>query len=152
MTQNFSLSTAVILIAGMAALIFPVHHVDAQPTMAAQSPAPANTRMRDVLMSLSPAGRKLFVEGWLNPEHTDSIETMVANHAQQDRVFAAMSAEPFDAEALRIAYVDERALSAKRQRTRQERLTSILKQLKPSDRHIVVGRLLAIRAQKERKP
>lgn len=151
MIAKLFISRIVFMLCGSMVLLTPVQRVDAQSATATQLPAPANTRMRDVLMSLSPAGRKLFVQEWLNPERADTIENMVAEHTQQDKVFAAMSAEPFDAEALRLAYVDERTLTAKRQRTRQERLTSILKRLSAADRHIAVGRLLAIRAQKEHK-
>ena len=107
--------------------------------------APAGGKLRDVLTTLSPRGRQIFVEDWLRVERKEGPQRRLDVMTAQERALAAMNAEPFNAEALRKAYADQRALALDHQRSRQERLVSVLARLSVEDRRQVVQQLRALR-------
>ena len=102
-------------------------------------------QMRDVMSSLSPAGRQIFINEWLRVEHVDGPGRKARLSAAQDRAFAALIAEPFSADALRKAYADQRNTALDNQRARQERIVSLLAHLSADDRRLVVRQLRALR-------
>ena len=111
---------------------------------AASEPAAPGPRIRDVLLTLSPAGRKIFMQDWLRVERIEGPTRKAALNSAQDRALATMVAEPFNAEALRQAYADQRTTAFNNQKARQERLVSILAHLSPEDRRLVVRQLQAL--------
>ena len=112
---------------------------------AACQPATPGPRIRDVLLTLSPAGRRLFMQDWLRVERIEGPARKAALTLAQDRALAAMVSEPFNAEALRQAYADQRTTAFNNQKARQERLVYILAHLSPDDRRLVVRQLQALR-------
>ena len=118
---------------------------DALNPTAAPRAAAAGTKLRDVLINLSPKGRRLFIEEWLKLERIEVPQRRAALNAAQERALAAITAEPFNADALRKAYADQRDVILNNHRTRQERLISVLSRLSPEDRRLVVEQLRALR-------
>ena len=107
--------------------------------------APKGARMRDVLMSLSPQGQMVFRKEWLGTEREVAPARKSAIWAAEDNVLAAMAAEPFNPDALRRAYADQRSVMMNNQRERQEHLVEVLKKLSPADRRIMVTQLRTLR-------
>jgi uncharacterized membrane protein len=102
-------------------------------------------QIRDVITKLSPQGQAAFRKQWLSAEKDTMPLHRAAARAAEDRVFAAMAMEPFDAAELRHAYADQRAMHASHQKQRQDLLVSVMSQLGPADRKIVVDQLRALR-------
>lgn len=115
----------------------------AQP--APRAAAAPGGQMRDVMISLSPAGRQVFIGEWLKVERVDGPGRKARLSAAQDRAFATLIAEPFNAEALRKAYADQRNTALGNQRARQDRIVSLLAHLSADDRRLVVRQLRAMR-------
>ena len=117
----------------------------AQLANPAPETSPKGGRMRDVLMSLSPQGQMVFRKEWLGTEREEAPSRKSAASAAEDNVLAAMAAEPFNPDALRRAYADQRNVTMNNQRERQEHLVEVLKKLSPADRRIMVNQLRALR-------
>ncbi len=111
----------------------------------ARKPGLFGGQMRDLIAKLSPRGQQVFRTQWLTVERESLAQRRDATRAAEDQVFATMALEPFDADALRHAYSDQRRAQERNQRQRQEQLVNVLKLLSPTDRKIVVDELRAIR-------
>ena len=104
----------------------------------------AGERLRDVLITLSPQGRQVFIEA-LKDEKLDDSGRRLSISSAQDNIMAAMEAEPYNANALRHAYADERAIVIEHQQARQEHLVMALDKLNRQDRKLVVSQLRNVR-------
>ncbi len=113
------------------------------------TPAPKGAQMRDVLSQLSPQGQMIFRNEWLRLEHEAGPRRKAASRAVEDGVFAAMAAEPFNPDALRRAYADQRSVIIANQRDRTDRLVDVLRRLSPADRHVMVMQLRALRERRQ---
>ncbi len=93
-------------------------------------------RMRDVMAKLSTEGRAI-----METTMKGQREQMMANGEKlrvvHERILGIISAEKFDASALKKAFADERALSGGAQEKRHDAMVTAMSKLSSSDRKIV---------------
>jgi uncharacterized membrane protein len=90
---------------------------------------------RKMLEGMSLEGRQIIAV-----ELIDGREKMKAGHdarkAARDKVRAAMIAEPYNANALRSAFEEERKLASDQQKNHHEHMTNVIGKLSAADRKI----------------
>jgi uncharacterized membrane protein len=101
-------------------------------------------RLRDVMMKLSPEGRKIMMDSMrAQPDlMKENREKQRINH---DRILAIINADKFDAGALKKAFAEERNLNEAAQQNRQDALVSTLSKLSDADRKIVATSMMEMR-------
>ncbi len=95
-------------------------------------------RLRDMMAKLSPEGRKIMADA-VKAQMQQGMANREKLRTVREKILAAMSADKFDASALKRAFAEERALSGDAQEQRHDALANAMAKLSPTDRQSLVA-------------